>query len=99
MSGSASYRRFISLAARFGGSDAALAGLLDISRTTLWRIRKQHIQKLDRYIQVLEKHLGDTRPDPMARVLDDLRLWSADSTEVRDVLFSLHRMLQDPATP
>jgi len=88
----------MSLAHRFRGSDAELAAVLSISRSMLWRLKNKKIQKLDRYIRALEVHLGAGEPEPLDRILDDLRLWSSESAEVRDVLHSLHKVLRDPAT-
>lgn len=88
----------MSLAHRFRGSDAELAATLKISRSMLWRLKNQKVQKLDRYIRTLEIHLGATEPEPLDRILDDLGLWSRESAQVRDVLLSLHKILRDPAT-
>ena len=90
---------FLSLVARFEGSDAELAAALGVSRTTVWRLKAGKISKLGKYILVMEKRVDGAQAGSLDRVLEDLATWSRHSAEVRAVLTSLHTVLHEPATP
>lgn len=87
----------MSLVHRFGDDDAKLATILGISRSMVWRLKHAKIQKIDSYIQTLERHLGKADAQSLDRILDDLRLWSNDSLELRKMLISLHKLVQESA--
>jgi transcriptional regulator with XRE-family HTH domain len=80
-----------------GNDDARLAAVLGISRSTVWRLKNGKIHKLDRYIEALDQHFGAAQVQSLEGVLDDLRLWSKDSPELRRVLISLHKIVQESA--
>ena len=89
----------MSLVHRLGDDDAKLVAILNISRSMIWRLKNKKIQKIESYIRLLEIHLGtkQAQEPPLERVLDDLRLWSKDSAELRKMLISLHRIVQETA--
>lgn len=89
----------MSLVHRLGDDDAKLAAVLDISRSMIWRLKNAKIQKIERYIQALERYFGAVQAPEQSldRVLDDLRLWSKDSPELRRMLISLHKIVQESA--
>lgn len=87
----------MSLVHRFGGDDTQLAAILDISRSMVWRLKHAKIQKMWRYIHALERHIGVAQAESVDGVLDDLKLWSTESPELREMLISLHKIVQESA--
>jgi len=83
---------------RFDGDDGQLRHVLGISRSTLWRLKKGKIDKLDKYINILEKNTDQVGSELIETIIDDLKLWSNDSKELREILTSLHSVLQESAT-
>ena len=97
MSTPVGFRKFMSLMHRFGDDDAKLAAILGISRSMVWRLKHAKIQKIEPYIQALERHFGEAQAQAQSLdgVLEDLKLWSNNSPELRRMLISLHKIVQD----
>ncbi len=90
--------KLLSLIHRFEGNDRDLEQVLDVSRATVWRIKNGKISKINKYIEILEGVLGDSHSSPIDCVFEDLKLWSSSSKELREILISLHTVLQESAT-
>jgi predicted transcriptional regulator len=87
----AGHRRFLSLARRVGVSDARLATILGTTASTVSRLRHGQIQKMDRYIALLEDRVA--KPEPFDEILSDLSQWSSESAELRQMLMALHSIV------
>jgi len=94
---SPSHRRLISLLHRSGLSDRELEEVFGVHQSTVWRLKNGKIDKVQPYIEELEKHLGTGPDGTIEALLDDLLLWSTDSPELCQMLASLHRLMQDSA--
>jgi hypothetical protein len=89
----------LSLVRRFDGTDAELAALLGTSASMFSRLRSGKIQKIGRYLKVLEGRLGGGRPERFEDILSDLSQWSEESPELRETLISLHRFARESPEP
>lgn len=97
MASRADQELLLSYMQRTGLDDGELAALLEVDRSTLWRLRNAKIQKKTKHLARLEKYLRgkeDVAADDPAQYLSAI---AKTSTGLRSVLKALQKLMQENA--
>jgi hypothetical protein len=97
MSSRIDHEVLLSLMDRSGLDERGLAIVLGVHQTTVWRLRGGKIAKVDKYIDRLRSHLGETGAPGDAELVAGLVALSRHSPGLRELLRALHRFMQESA--
>ena len=92
--------RFEALVGRSGLGDKALAKLLDVDQSTVWRLRHGKIAKMKNYLDRLEAHLGTSTADEQPSeqsLVSDLVALSQHSPGLKQALVALYNIMHNRA--
>lgn len=81
---------------RSGYTSAALEAIFGVSQATVSRLRNARIARVERHVRALDRHEADrSREGSLDECLAGLRRRAEVDPALRDLLFSLGRVMQD----
>lgn len=81
---------------RSGMTEAELAGVLEVSQSTVSRLKNGKIRKIERYQAKLDKRLGRAKSEPGDDLADLIEL-AKSSPALREALLAIQRLMRESA--